>query len=256
MSDVVVGAVLRAAREQAGVSVARAAVCAGLREARILRLEAAQTAWSAEQAITLARLYRMPDAQVEELRQLLVPRHHHVLPDLGAHVGPRLAALESRAVSIRVAARTLPLFFYGWGADGTYLTDCPDAGLPAVRPRPWPGCPVTLLWDELMLEYGYIDAPRTAARLRHLAGMVESGALAFRILVPDFHQPYEPVGSELTLDDTTSVCVSEELFLVTYSNGPRAREKSDLLDRQLAAALGPEQSLAALRRAAERWDRA
>jgi transcriptional regulator with XRE-family HTH domain len=256
VADVVVGAVLRAAREQAGVSVAQAAACVGLREGRITRLEAAQTAWSTEQVIALARLYQMPDGEVEELRELLIPGHDHVLPDLGAQSGPRLAALESRAVRIRVAAQTVPLFFYGWGVNGTYLTDSPAAGLPAVRPRPWPGCPVTLIWDELTLGRGYIDAPRTVARLRHLADMVEAGALTFRILIPDYHQPFEPVGSELTLADDTTVCLSEELFLVMYSNGPRTRAKSALLDQQLAAALSPDESLGALRRAAERWSRA
>ncbi|MET9776287.1 Scr1 family TA system antitoxin-like transcriptional regulator [Streptomyces sp. NPDC006367] len=256
VADVVVGAGLRAARAQAGVSAARAAACVGLREARITRLEAAQTVWSAKQVIALARLYQMPDGQVEELRQLLGPGHHHSLPDLGAHPGPRLAALESRAVRIRVAAQSVPLFFYGWGGNGAYLTDCPAAGPPAVRPRPWPDCPVTLIWDELTLGRGYIDAPRTVARLRHLADMVEAGALTVRILIPDYHQPFEPVGSELTFGDDTTVCVSEELFLVMYSNGPRARAKSALLDRQLAAALSPDESLAALRRAAERWSRA
>lgn len=255
VADVVVGAVLRAARAQAGVSAARAAAYAGLREARVTRLEAAQTAWSAEHAVTLARLYQMPDEEVEELGRLLVPGHHHALPDLGVQPGSRLVALESRAVKIRVATENLPLFFYGWG-NGAYLTDCPAAGLPAVRRRPWPGCPVTLIWDDLTLDRGYVDAPRTAARLRHLAHMVDCGVLDFRVLVHDYDVPFVPVGSELTLEDGTTLCVGEELFLAMYSNGPRAREKGVLLDRQLAAALSPEESLAALHRAAERWDRA
>ncbi|MEV7157090.1 helix-turn-helix transcriptional regulator [Streptomyces misionensis] len=250
VGDVVAGVVLRTARERAGVSRAQAAASAGLREARLARLEAAQTRWSAEHARTLARRYGMAEDQIEELRDLLVPGHYHAVPDVGADPGPRLAALESRAARIRVAARSLPLFIYGWGTTGAYLTDCPTAGLPAVRPRPWPGCPVTL-------HRGYVDAPRTAARLRHLVAMAEAEVLVFRLLVADYDVPFQPTGSELTFEDGGSpVCVSEELWLVVYSNGPQAREKSALLDQQLAAALSPEKSLAELHRAAERWDRA
>lgn len=253
VDDVVAGAVLRAAREKAGVPRAEAAACAGLRETRLARLEAAQTRWSVEHALTLARRYRMAEEQIEELRDLLVPGHHHAVPDLGAEPAPRLAALESQAVRIRVAAQSVPLFISGWRAGGAYLTGRPADGLPATRP--WPGCPVTLIWDDLTLNRGYMDAPRTAARLRHLAAMAEAGVLDFRLLVHDYDVPFHPVGSELTFEDGTTVCVSEEKWLVMYSNGPRAREKSALLDQQQAAALSPDESLAALHRAAERWDR-
>ncbi|MFJ4151942.1 helix-turn-helix domain-containing protein [Streptomyces galbus] len=246
MGDAVVGAVLRAAREQAGVSPAQAAACAGLRESRITRLEAAQVRWAREHAVALARWYGMPDREVEELRHLLVARHQHAVPDYGTISGPRLGALEARAVRIRVATQTVPPFVWGWASPEA-------AGVSAGGSRPWPGCPVTLIWDDLTLDRGYMDAPRTAARLRHLAALVDAEVLSFRLLIPDYDVSFEPVGSELTFADRPALCVSEELSLVVYSNGPRAREKSALLDRQLAAALSPQESLAALRRAAERW---
>ncbi|MFK4119999.1 helix-turn-helix domain-containing protein [Streptomyces longwoodensis] len=246
VGDAVVGAVLRAARERAGISPAQAAAYAGLRESRIMRLEAARATWAPEHAVALARRYGMPPREVEELGHLLVAGHHHALPDYGAICGTRLGALESQAVRIPVAAQTVPPFFYGWARPGA-------GGSPADELRPWPGCPVTLIWDDLTLGRGYVDAPRTAARLRHLTAMVDAEVLTFRLLIPDYSVGFEPVGSELTFAGTGALCVSEELSVVAYSNGPRAREKSALLDRQLAAALSPKESAAALRRAAERW---
>ncbi|MEU5083020.1 MULTISPECIES: helix-turn-helix domain-containing protein [Streptomyces] len=255
VDDVVVGTILRAAREHARLSPGDAAACLGLREARIIRLETGRATWSPQHAVTLARRYGIPAEQVEELGELLAAEHDHAVPDLGADPGPRLAALEGQAVAIRVATRTVPPFVYGWGTKGTLLTGQPRPGMPtAPRPRPWPACPVTLLWEEYTLAWGYIDAATTAARLRHLAAMAGAGVLQFRILIPDYDTWFEPVGSELTLEHTT-VCVEEHLYGVTYSNGPAAAWKKAALDRQLAAALSPEDSLAALHRAAERWAR-
>ncbi|KUN17601.1 hypothetical protein AQJ11_37700 [Streptomyces corchorusii] len=74
--------------------------------------------------------------------------------------------------------------------------------------------------------------------------------------LPDHDLPFVPAGSERTLDDGIAVCVSEQLLPVTYTNGPRTREQSALFERQLDVAHGPEESLAALLRAAERGDRA
>ncbi|MFF7098146.1 hypothetical protein ACFY9A_38055 [Streptomyces rubradiris] len=116
----------------------------------------------------------------------------------------------------------MPPFVYGWGAGGPSPAGHPTPGTPtAPRPRPWPACPVTLLWEEYTLGCGYIDAATTAARLRHLAAMAGAGVLQFRLLIPDYDTSFEPVGSELTLDQTT-VCVEEHLYGVTYSNGPAA----------------------------------
>ncbi|MET9117554.1 helix-turn-helix domain-containing protein [Streptomyces longwoodensis] len=187
VGDAVVGALLRAAREQAGASPAQAAAYAGLRESRLTRLEAAQVRWAREHAVALARWYGMPAREVEELGHLLVAGHQHAVPDYGAIPGPRLGALESRAVRIRVATQTVPPFVYGWAR--------PEAAGPSAGgPRPWPSCPVTLIWDDLTLDRGYddltldrgyMDAPRTAARLRHLAALVDAEVLSFRLLIPD-----------------------------------------------------------------------
>ncbi|MYU06038.1 helix-turn-helix domain-containing protein [Streptomyces sp. SID8366] len=248
VDDIVVGAVLRAARERAGVSPASAAACIGVREARILRLEAGRATWNPEHAHTLADRYAMTGEEVVEMRQLITPRHHHALPDIGAVPAARLAALEARAAKIRVASRTVPPFLYGW--------DSGSQTLPGLRQRPWPGCPVTLLWDDVALEFGEADTARSAARLRHLAAMVDAGVLEFHILIPDYGLPFEPVGSELTLADSAIVFAQEESLMVTYSNGPHARWKSTSLDTQLAAALGPGESLAALQGAAQRFEQA
>ncbi|MEU2354427.1 helix-turn-helix domain-containing protein [Streptomyces misionensis] len=247
VDDIVVGAVLRAARERAGVSTASAAACVGLREARILRLEAGRATWTAEHAIALADRYAMAEAEVVEMRQLFTPRHHHTLPDIGALPATRLAALEARASTIRVASRTVPPFLYGWDS-GSRL-------LPGLRQRPWPGCPVTLLWDDVALEFGEADTARSAARLRHLAAMVVAGVLDFHILIPDYDLPFESVGNELVLDDGATVYVEEQPLMVVYSNGLPAQWKKTSLDTQLAAALSTEASLAALHNAADRWDR-
>ncbi|MER8119041.1 helix-turn-helix transcriptional regulator [Streptomyces sp. NPDC094031] len=248
VDDIVVGAVLDAVRERAGVSLASAAACVGVREARILRLEAGRAMWAPEHALALADRYAMADEEVVEMGQLFVPRHHHTLPDIGAVPSTRLAALEARASKIRVASRSVPPFLYGWDSGSRLLT--------GQRQRPWPGCPVTLLWDDVALEFGEADTARSAARLRHLAAMAVAGVLDFRILIPDYGLPFEPVGSELTFDDGPLVFAQEESLMVTYSNGPHARWKSTSLDTQLAAALGPGESLAALQGAAQRFEQA
>ncbi|MFF4934588.1 helix-turn-helix domain-containing protein [Streptomyces griseofuscus] len=234
VDGVIAGAVLRAARERAGFSPARAAACLGLPETRIRRLEAGRATWSHAHAFFLARCYGLADEDLDELEELLAPEHRHVVVDAGAGRYRRLAAVEARAARIRVASRTVP------------QRRLPD------------GCPVTLLWDEIALECGYVDAPRTAARLNDLATMIDAGMLHFRLLIPDFTVWSEPVGAELTLDNATVVFADEQLPLtVTYSNGTKAGWKTSSLDRQLAAALSPEDSLAALHRAATQWgDRA
>ncbi|MFE6412202.1 hypothetical protein ACFVOR_35310 [Streptomyces sp. NPDC057837] len=241
MDDVILGAVLRAARERADISPARAAACLKLPETRIRRLEAGRAAWS--NALFLTRCYGLAD----ELERLLAPEHQHVVADLGAGRYRRLAAVEARATRIRVASRTVPAFLQQTG----------HATAPEQRRLP-DDCPVTLLWDEVALECGHVDAPRTAARLRHLAAMVDAGVLHFRLLVPDFTVWSEPVGAELTLDTGSVVFADKQLPLtVTYSNGPKPRWKTSSLDRQLAAALSAEDSPAALHRAPKQWgDRA
>ncbi|MEV7157063.1 helix-turn-helix domain-containing protein [Streptomyces misionensis] len=253
VDDVILGAVLRAARERADISPARAAAYLKLPETRIRRLEAGRAAWSHAHALSLTRCYGLADENLDELERLLAPEHRHVVADFGAGRCQRLAAVEARATRIRVASRTVPAFLHGSG------TPQQTGHVTAPEQRRLPDdCPVTLLWDEFALECGHGDASRTAARLRHLAAMVDAGALQFRLLVPDFKVWSEPVGAELTLDTGSVVFVDEQLPLtVTYSNGPEAWWKISSLDRQLAAARSAEDSLAALHRAAKQWgDRA
>ncbi|MDO0930113.1 helix-turn-helix domain-containing protein [Streptomyces sp. TG1A-8] len=249
MDDVVVGAFLRAARERADISPARAAAYLKLPETRIRRLEAGRAAWSHAHALALTRCYGLADEDPDGLERLLACEHRHVVADFGAGRYRRLAAVEARATRIRVASRTVPALLHGSGTP----QQTGHATAPEQRRLP-DDCPVTLLWDEFALECGCVDAPRTAARLRHLAAMVDAGVLHFRLLVPDFTVWSEPVGTELTLDTGPVVFADEQLPLtVTYSTGPKAGWKTSSLDRQLAAALSAEDSLAALHRAATQW---
>ncbi|MFF7098149.1 helix-turn-helix domain-containing protein [Streptomyces rubradiris] len=107
VDDVVVGTILRAAREHARLSPGDAAACLGLREARTIRLETGRATWFPQHAVTLARRYGIPAEQVEELGGLLAAEHDHAVPDLGADRGPMLAALESQAIAIRVVFSTV-----------------------------------------------------------------------------------------------------------------------------------------------------
>ncbi|GKQ33510.1 hypothetical protein ALMP_00610 [Streptomyces sp. A012304] len=97
VDDVILGTVLRAARERADISPARAAAYLKLPETRIRRREAGRAAWSHAHALALTRCYGLADEDLDELERLLAPEHQHVVADFGAGRYQRLAAVEERA---------------------------------------------------------------------------------------------------------------------------------------------------------------
>ncbi|MFJ7209676.1 Scr1 family TA system antitoxin-like transcriptional regulator [Streptomyces sp. NPDC098789] len=170
--------------------------------------------------------------------------------DRGYYAEERLRAVEDSATAITVVTHWVsPPILTGLLP---YVSAVVGKGKIMPYSRPRPHCPITLFLEDAVLRRPLRGAGAAAAQFEQWADLAAEGVITLGVFEPiEAVPPQGGLLSEITLPNIT-VWVQEQDVPV-YSTGLRAAWRRDLVQEATAAALNPQDSLAAVREASRFW---
>lgn len=248
LPPVLVGALMRHYRTQAGQSSQRAADVIGASASRIGAMEKARAPLATATTRALLDAFGAPAHEVQEALALLTrPGHQHHLDDF--------AASEAWHNALRASARSAVVFSTGLPGTSLPLPKRPAAAASGRQPASSASCRTTLLLHESVLN-------RTPGGLSHLLRLAEDRVITVHLVPEPLAQPTMAI-TEYTCtawgwDGSNAQRLRRQIYVIqhpgtvrdTVRNGPAAAAERQLLEEAIRRAMPSQWSLRQLGQAA------